>query len=291
MKKISISDLESKMLEKQDRIHQVEIIAAFLLQRDKMTSSQKVYSSDDLLKKYKEIKKDTVDVPDNSFIAYLSLSAKEPWSRVYCNGRKQGYFYGEPLEQEDEETPIEKFEIEGISRKKLYEEDLYPYLVDWLSTSNDKAWNVSAARGMKKWGNPDVLAINVTSLPERNIVEITTIEAKRTYKNWRSDIFEAVAHTLFADKVYFAYVCKESEVEKIQKEMIPYAQKFRLGVLVFAIPDDEWGKVTSISSKYIHELVPAPLQQSNIQSKKLFLNKLGISTMDDLYNFNGIKKV
>ena len=127
---------------------------------------------------------------------------------------------------------------------------------------------------------------------ENTFSEVLCLFANNELDYWSKNIFEAVAHTVFANRSYFAYLSKESE--KIDEEMISYAQKFNIGILRVIVPDNMWEKSLSECGPDdidIQEIFPAPEQTPFITFQKQFLKKLEINDFDDYKRlFNGNKQ-
>lgn len=255
---------------------QVERIVCYILEQNGKIDVDAPFKANQIIEKYKELKKqnnDLADIQENSFTTNISLLAGSPTSKIIR--APKGYYLKTDADSEFDEI------------NEFSEKDLYPLLVKWLSLRCEKVQDISNNRAMKTWGNPDVLGINY-NLFFNYIVEVTTIEAKKDKRKWRSDIFEAVAHSLFANKAYYAYMCKESD--KTDEDMLLYAQKFGIGILKIAIPDKKWGKDMKLCTEYISEIVPAPDHDVILRFQKSFLNGLKIYDIKDLNAFGKTNK-
>lgn len=124
-------------------------------------------------------------------------------------------------------------------------------------------------------------------------IEITTIEIKLTEENWERWIFEAVAHTRFANRSYFSFLYPENLINKLDSIDIKlYAEHFGIGILVIAIDGQEYIKIkekkpVSIDQDKLKiiEYHHAPYTQTNIKFRKKFLKSLDILELNKLYSF------
>lgn len=250
----------------------VEKITCYILELNGKTNAGSAFTAKQIIEKYKELKKlhnDLADIQDNSFTTNISLLAGSSASKIF-RAPKQGYYM-----RIDEDSEFDEI-------KEFKEKDLYPLLIQWLSLRCERVQDISSSRGMKTWGNPDVVGIDYDVF-FNNIVDVTTIEAKKDKRLWRIDIFEAIAHSTFANKAYYAYMCKESD--KTDEDMLLYAQKFGIGILKIAIPDKKWGKDMKLCTEYISEIVPAPDHNVILKFQKAFLNGLKIYDIKGLSTF------
>lgn len=281
MKQKRICDIQESTLEGSSKPYQTSELATYILESKGATSAEATMSSREILESYHELQakhKNVIYIPDNSVLTYLSLISSNEDYPIKCHGRKKGYFLDlEFFTRESEEK-------ETIVQRDPKESEMYPLLVSWLATEGyEKVKDISTNKGMGKWANPDVVGIRTLDIFRNTMMEIVTIEAKRDVQNWRHDIFEAVAHTMFADRSYYAYLCKESD--KMDKQMVNYAQKFKIGILAVIVPDDQWGQALSSEDVIFREIVPAPMQETNPEIRKKFLLSLGIYDFDSYKQF------
>lgn len=273
------TDLYSAAVEAMRRPQQVERVVCYILEAAEKTSAEASYSSDEILQDYRKLRKDDqniVEIPEGSIVTIISQLAKESNSNIYCLGKKQGYFFSSTSEEISETTSSE-------DEESFKEKELYPLFAQWLSFSCDRVNDIATNRSMHKWGNPDIFGVNVLYVLGQPQIEITTLEVKKELKDWRKNIFEAVAHTLFADKVYFCCVCNEAEYEKDRNDMLLYAQRFRIGLLVIVIEDDSSQPAYDVSM--IKELMPAPSRTPEILMRKKFIESLNLHNLNDLYHY------
>ena len=192
----------------------------------------------------------------------------------------------EEIEQEEEKARIER------------EKALYPLLVNWLSGRDLLARDTSSARGGGKWGNPDITGLRIVEgyLGQHHL-EVTTIEAKVSTKNWEREFFEAVSHKRFAHRVYFA-VAAPSETPgvgafKLAPEMRRFGEKFGVGILVVFVRPADYETLTMSKALplldvdvVVLEVLPAVLESPDPELLTNYLHKtLHLETDADLYNF------
>lgn len=275
MSKIKISDIQASVLEGKSRPEQAEVLLTYLLEKLGATSFEQRKFTSDVIAEYAELRSkhsNVIELSDASISNYLSVLSRNSNSRISCPGKKQGYFLSE-----------ENLETDDIIADDSHsmEQQLYPYLVEWIESNGYcKAKNISACRRKQKWGNPDILGVNIVNIYGGIHTEIATIEAKRDNTQWRQYIFEAVAHTLFANRVYYAYCRKDSE--KDDNDMIEYAMKFKIGILAIIVPDEQYGKAFDPENAEIRVVVPAPLQSVSMRLQKQFLEDIKLEGIDKL---------
>ena len=287
---IKIDDIKDAVLEGQRRPVQVSKVVSYILEQNGADGSTNtdVMSTQEILDAYEELKReedDVISIPPNSISTLLSLLAKNEGYPIFCKGRKQGYFYKPILKSEvnslDEEQAIEVLEEHTVN--EVSEKDMYPYLVAWLQTKGyEITKDISTNKRKGQWKNPDILGIRTLDVFKTTYVEIATIEVKISKDTWSKDIFEAISHTVFSNRSYFAYLCKESE--KVDEEMFFYAQKFNIGILQVMVADDKWNKrLTDCGPDDIdiREVYPAPDQKPSLIQQKQFLKNIGINDFDD----------
>lgn len=291
----SIDNLKNNVLAKSPSPERVEKVVVYILESAGKTDSNKRMSTDDIIKAYTKLKEDYEDIiiiPDNTIATTISVLSHKADSRIQCLGRRQGYFVT-PITENNEDNDNEVEEIEQIDKGKLLEKDLYPLLKKWMELFlSVKSVDISARRGSLKWRNPDLLGIKEIDFLGDEKFEILTIEVKPNIQDWTMYIFEAVSHSLFSNRTYFAYL-KDTFYDKVPDEMKLYASKFGIGVISIAIDDDVRPTITCSkkllealedNSCQINEEVPAPYHVPDIYLQKKFLDGLDIHTKSDLRN-------
>ncbi len=299
-----MQEIEKQLLIELDRTSQVKIISEHILEDKKVHTAEKAMSGKAIHEEWEKIVVENPELPNvplNTFNIYISKVANSPDSNINCEGRKKGYYIDKVYEKIEEKTEENKKEAEEAkaeiteSKEKGYilEKDLYPILEDWLfQVDNERVKDVSSSRKQGKWGNPDLVGIKVDNLFGATEVELTSIEAKVTNDNWQQWIFEAVAHTIFANRSYFAFIYSENHINKVEPELKHYAEIYKIGVLIIAVDEEDYLKIKEkkafsfAEDNYrILEYTPAPFNNPHIKFKKKFLKGLGIDEQKDLYTF------
>ena len=221
----SIDDLKANILAKSSSPEKIEKVVVYILEDAGKTSYNNTMSTDEIIKAYNKLKEENEDIiiiPDNSIASTISVLSRKADSRIQCPGKKQGYFVS-PITENNEENENEVGEIEQTDKGKLLEKDLYPLLKKWMELFlSVKSIDISARRGSLKWRNPDLLGIKEIDFLGDEKFEILTIEVKPNIQDWTMYIFEAVSHSLFSNRTYFAYL-KDTFYEKVPDEMKLYA--------------------------------------------------------------------
>lgn len=287
----SIDDLKYSALAKSSSPEKVEKVVVFILESENKTDSDNTMSTEEIKKAYQKLKNDNEDIisiPENTIATTISVLSSKADSRIQCLGRRQGYFIT-PVPEEKVEENLE--ETNQIEKGKLLEKDLYPVLKEWMQLSLDvKGVDISSKRGSLKWRNPDLLGIKEIDFLGEAKFEILTIEVKPNMQDWTMYIFEAVSHSLFSNKTYFAYL-KDNFYDKVLDEMKLYASKFGIGIISISIDDKERPNIISSEKLLkalddgtcqIKEEVPAPYHVPDIYLQKKFLDGLDIHTKSDL---------
>lgn len=278
-----IADLSSAVNPNLSRSQQVNIVVSYLLENSKSFSPEKALNTPDILKKYEDLKKghpNVFEIPSGSLSTYMSVLSNDSDSKISCGGKKQGYYLNLGSSYNSQTGTNDA--------KKIQEKELYPILEEWLSVQCEQVKDIANERKGKQWCNPDILGINYSVFFENNMIELTTIEAKRDLDNWRTNFFEAVAHSMFANRAYYAYLCKESE--KIDKDLFLYAQKFGIGLIAIEVPDELWGPNMEIKLEYVKEKFPAPVHNVTVRIQKEFLNNFEIREVTDIHKFGKTNK-
>lgn len=295
-----LNDLNQSAMKQLSRPQQAERLLVYLLESSKCINEKNTLLWNDISLKYKALvnkHKDVISISENSLYQYAVSFVKQSESPVCQLGHGKGFYLD--LNILEREQVVDTSENKDHNSENPYQEkNMYPILVDWLSTnlgrSNDLygVKNVSSARGMEKWNNPDILGIAKCSFFNTLHLELVTLEAKRDWRNWRQDIFEAVAHTLLANKSYFVFLRKSSDKVEDEKDMIVYAQKFGIGILSLVVPEDKWGETLTYETiERFDIIVPASFHTPQVKMQKRFLASLNIKEPDDIDRFfNEMKK-
>lgn len=308
-KRLKMEEIKKLLVKESDRTSQVRIISEYILEKKKIHTAKKALSGKAIHEEWKNMTAENDELPNvplNTFNIYISKVANSPDSKINCEGRKKGYYIDkvyEKIEEKNEKNKKEEEEVKAEikeSKEKGYilEKDLYPILEDWLfQVDNERVKDVSSNRKQGKWGNPDLIGIKVDNLFGATEVELTSIEAKITNENWQQWIFESVAHTIFSNRSYFAFIHSENHINKIEPELKHYAESYKVGILIIAVDEKDFLDIKNKSpfvftedNYRILEYAPAPFNNPHIKFKKKFLKGLGIDEQKDLYNFGkGLK--
>lgn len=285
---LGFNELMAENLEDLNKVQQSEKVIIYILEQAKAFDADHTRSSKQIVDAYIKLREDNPDIVTlntGSLSTNASLLSKESSSIVSCTGRRSGYFLNlSNVNSLDSDDTAEDECPSNVVDDKIKEQQMYAYLVNWLTAKGMFCVkNVANSRKMGQWGNPDVLGVNLIHFFGNSQAEVTTIEAKITAKNWRKDIFEAVAHTVFADYVYFAFLKKQSE--KIDQAMVRFAQKFNIGILAIEIPDENWGKRFDESEADVWEVVPAPYANPVQSQRVAYLKRMGITDTAALIEF------
>ena len=296
-------ELLEKLEINNDRKSQVEFLAEFILKEKNKTASNKRLSTKDIIAEYKKIRDENENfpkIPDNTITVYLNQLSNSSDSKINCPGKKQGYYLDKLLEQIDSnilEESDQKEKEEELKEAKakgyLLEKDLYPFLEQWLfEVENERVADISNYRGQGKWANPDLLGLKIDYYFQIPQIEITTIEAKLLIDGWEQWIFESVAHTVFSNRSYFAFVHSEEHLNKIPHEIRHYSERFGVGVLIIAVEPKDYLKIQKKEAfnldeenHRIVEYIPAPYQTPHLKFQKRFLESLNVKDQKDLLNF------
>lgn len=219
----------------------------------------------------------------NTFITNLGLTPGEGNTDIYCKGRKKGYYVATELYDDLNEE------------ESTDESTLYPLFQNWLTVKGFVSRVVAGNKKNGKWGNPDVFGIKAFDMLGRNVCEFISVECKRSMSQWKYWIFEAVSHTRFCDRSYFAFPCPVDEIPKKSRELIQYAEYFGVGILLVGMDRAEYEKYVKGGNlpedPEIVELYPAPLSHPFDTAKKEFLESLKIRSLPELFEFLNNDKV
>lgn len=239
----------------------------------------------------------------NSMMNYLGHAArKDNSSGVTSAGRSKGYYLNEGAEKlvaeiVAEEEQLGKPEEEARKRRVFREKSLYPIIEGWLKQEDYQSRIVADGRAGGKWSNPDVVGIRVSSNFGLTDIEIVSIEVKIGLSNWRQDIFEAISHKRFANRVYFAIPVIDG-IDKLDPELSRYCEMYKIG-LIYVYTDESnmqkllHGKndkdlplISDVDA--VDDRIPAPYEFIPPRYQIEFLKQIGINEQKDLYLFGAI---
>lgn len=228
------------------------------------------------------------------FRVYLSALSTDGRSAITKPEGKHGYFINVSI---DNDENIESDEIESdhpTSARTNRERLLYPFLRDWLMSQGYRAKDTSLIKGNSRWGNPDITGLKIIDNVLSTEIEIATIEAKASLRNWKIDFFEAVAHRRFSNRAYFAFPIGDNKPREVLRELRYYSELYEVGVLLISMPEAALKEYESTGilpleniEDYIDiiEFYTAKFNNLPIMYQKDFYKSLGIKERKDLYEF------
>jgi hypothetical protein len=239
---------------------------------------------------------------ENTLYNYLSHAAKKDnKSGIVSQGPRRGYWLDESAVKTAQRVESKQEEEETVDRRARLRREavLYQPVCKWLQEEGFKAQDVSEVRGGPKWSNPDVVGIRVTKNYGLTDIEIISVEVKIAQANWRTDIFEAIAHKRFANRVYFCYPVTEG-LDKLDDEIIRYSELYRVGVVQIFLEKAAFSSLVdsrtrgdlpriNVSDIDIFEMmdvkIPAPYDFVAPRHQIEFLQDLGITDEAYLWHF------
>jgi len=308
---IKIREEKMSMPEYLKRLHDkiVSAIMEIYISQENCTKEREhaILSSDDI---YEKICLD-IDFKKETFRNYISSIAGSPDSIIksafkdFKKSRRKGYYipcesYEELLklkkEEKDEEEKYtsEENELEEKKIRGNQEEILYPILYRWLEVRGYDAFYTYPKKKNKKWGNPDITGIKVDEFLGSRSVEIATIEAKVSCKNFREDFFEAVSHRRFSNICYYAFASDKNFFEiKESEEILYYSDLYNVGIILIHTTEEYYKKISDGEIEKIDEemvdikLINSPsAEQKGLRHQKSFLENMGIQGKVSLYETN-----
>lgn len=247
-----------------------------------------------------EVRKTKPGINENTFRQTISFLAKSDLSIITKVDGKHGYYISETVERSHIEEEVGKAPEKRITKREYA---LYPVLSIWL---RDQGYRVGREIFNRKinetWGNPDIAGVKIDEHLSKFELEIVTIEAKpskdKWNNNWRIDIFEAISHRRFANRVYFAFAHKQGDKIPDLAEMKYYCELYNIGLLIIELSpvlftrfetldisedgfsDEDFGLIN------VSERVPASFNRVPLSYQQSFCKKtLEINEMADLFAF------
>ena len=279
------------------------------LRKEKSTNSQDTRSNRIIVE---AIKNQFLDVlAENTLYNYLSHAAKKDnKSGIVSQGPRRGYWLDDSAVKTAQRVESKQEEEETVDRRTRLRREavLYHPVCKWLQEDGYKAQDVSEGRGGPKWSNPDVVGIRVTKNYGLTDIEIISVEVKVAQANWRTDIFEAIAHKRFANRVYFCYPVTDG-LDKLDDEIIRYSELYRVGVVQIFLEKSAFSSLVDsrikgdlpridVSDIDIFEMmevkIPAPYDFVPPRHQIEFLQDLGVKDEAHLWHFgatNGRERI
>lgn len=301
---MELSELYSVAIDDEKAITKVEKVVTYLLEKNDKTDDSHVWQTKEIIEAYKKLKAsdpNIVDIPENTIATNLSLLNQTATSRINCRGRKQGYYVSiasslnsdgsgddQGEDQQDLETSEDKKKNRDCERK------LYPMMKAWLASKTDRVKDISSLRGSTKWRNPDLIGIIFKSLLGQETIELVTVEVKPSMSNWQQFIFEAVSHSMFVHRSYFAFL--HPAEEKVPEEMKLYSSQFGVGLVSIEFTKEAWdkfnesGTIPEADDYDIIEIAPAEYHVPNIDLEISFLNGLEVYNLTVLHEYGESSK-
>lgn len=292
-------ELKAALSNANDRSSQVRVLAEHILTNSGANSPSNAKATKFIIGEYRKLfgsyPGEIPDVPENTFTVFLSRISNDKASRINCPGKKQGY-YLDALVTEIEEIDEQSTSPEEPEERKdiVLEKNIYPFIKEWLFEKNhDRVADISNLKRNGKWGNPDLIGLNIEEIYGHPEIEVTTVEVKITDDGWERWIFEAVAHTRFSNRSYFAFIYPENLINKLDSTGLHlYAEHFNIGVLIIAVDNEDYIKIKKREpvdlreeNISIVEYRHAPFNETHIKFRKKFFESLDVLEMNKLYSF------
>jgi hypothetical protein len=254
-------------------------------------------SGAELLNWVKENRPQEYQKVKNSWGSFLTKATDDSESKI----RREPGRYGYIIATDTSSTQTDALEPTLIEPKTQREAKLYNLLVDWLISKDYRSEDTSTKRKGGAWGNPDIVGIKEAEVVGGySHLELVSIEAKVTEKDWRRVFFEAVSHKRFADRAYFAFSfpSEEAIVSTLPEyiELREYGEKYRVGILVVFIEPKKYKALSedsnienlsiSLEDVRVEEVWPAMSDPVSPFTRDKFIREvLEIETMKELHKF------
>lgn len=282
----NITDIVERAGESSGRKLQVGLIAEYLLAEeyaltcDTALSSSKIY--DLYLRFQKSERTKFPEITPDCFSVSLSNYAKEPDTNISCLGTRKGYFFKSPVGSLKDKPSFSVFR----------EKDLYPVLARHLKSQDyDAVADISQRKRAGQWVNPDLLGIQVSSTLGSFQCRFTTFEVKPGWETWRKDIFEAVSHSVFSDRSYFAFLCPSQFIgSPVEQVLLRVAMHKNIGLIYMVVEDDLYARISEKKDsfngdcKVVEKYTPSYKEPVDICYQE-FLESLGFRVKKDVSDF------
>lgn len=236
-------------------------------------------------------------VSENTFRAYLSRAARDLGSPIASAGRGRGGGYyvssipaavADATEDEAQDgTAVVPPRGLRVEKERL----LYPVLKSWLIERGYRADDTSSGRKLGRWGNPDVVGLQIHEHLGAVDLQIASIEAKTSADDWERWIFEAVSHRRFANRAYFAFAIPDEFRGKVSEDLRYYSERFGIGVLTVVLDNDQYQRLhagdleepVTAEDADIVELYAASPSPVPMRYRRQLCDALGITGLEGLF--------
>lgn len=263
--------------------------------RDLKATKSAPRTADDVLQRLRRSDLELV-TSENTFKAYLSKAASDLGSAVASAGRGRagGYFvsaFADMAEQDVASAP--EVPTEETRARAEKEALLYPVLKSWLIERGYRAQDTSDRRRLGRWGNPDIVGMQIHEHLGTVELEILSVEAKVSADDWERWIFEAVSHRRFANRAYFAFAIPDELRGKVSEDQRYYAERFAVGVLNVVLANETYTRllrghlsepITADQADVI-EVFSAPPHPVPMRFRKQLCSALEIDGLDALFRW------
>jgi hypothetical protein len=299
-------------------IEKVALLCEFVLIRNNSLSDDKPMYTSEIKEAIRNIYPELfMQISDSTFPSYIN-QAPAYNSKIKSLGTARGYYYdinGGAIDSSlhidtdvIDVTPVLKddyavntdainiktsADINSKSKKdkvrKEREKLLYIHVADFLRTIDYRAMDVASSRSLGPWGNPDVVGIRTLDIFDSVHIHTVSVEVKVDSENWQRDIFEAISHRRYFDRVYFCFADVDGN-SIINQEMKDYAELYSVGIIVVELTKEERIKLLNAEELNpenisVKELCPAPYSQVMPNYRRAAFEALGIRSRSDLYTW------
>ena len=201
-----------------------------------------------------------------------------------------GYYFSGAISKLEPETEDE------VDAEELYnphkERVFYVPVENWMVRRGLISREVSRMRILGAWSNPDLLGLKLTDCIQGMDIDIISVEVKLSREGWRHNIFQAVSHKRYANRVYFAFAEPRGEQDvNFYEELRYYCDVYGIGVLSIQVEDKPYydfmtgGEDLQPEDMNVVELFSSSYRYVPPRYQNVLLNALGIRNKDDLMDF------
>ncbi len=232
------------------------------------------------------------DISEKRFKSCISnIVSASTSTRITKDVGSHGYYLipsNQVLEVEQGETDKDYRWKKNIARERL----LYPILESHLQSKGYRTKDTSLMTRNGKWGHPDITGIMANNTLGSIEFEIVSIEAKVSVSTFRQEFWQAVAHRVFANRSYFAFVAASNSPHKNDEELRHYSELYKVGIIVVVLEEDHFqdfnqGRLKEINKDMakVIEISMAPHESHLLKWQKPFLTCLGVHEPNHLYEW------